>query len=66
MKEGFSDFKNKNQNLVVLNTSEEKLTELESHIKKFMKYSYTTSVRSPIDRARKVNLFDYPMVSGKL
>lgn len=61
----FNETKKKNENLVVLAITEDKLKEVEAHIKRFMKYSYSTSVRSPIDRARK-SLADLPNIIGKL
>lgn len=48
---------------VILSVTEERLLEYESHIKKFMKYSYATSVRSPIERARSTMLVDFPFMA---
>jgi len=48
---------------VELSWTEEKLLEFEGHIKKFMKYSYATSVRAPIERARKTILVDFPFMA---
>ena len=48
---------------VILGVTEERLLEYEAHIKKFMKYSYATSVRSPIERARKTILVDFPFMA---
>jgi len=61
----FNETKKKNESLVVLEISEDKLMEVEAHIKRFMRYSYGTSVRSPIDRARK-SLSELPNIIGKL
>ena len=48
---------------VLLGVTEERLLEYEDHIKKFMKYSYATSVSSPIERARKTILVDFPFMA---
>lgn len=44
-------------------TSEEKLKDLENHLKSFTKTSFAKTVDSPIDIARKSMLIDYPFMT---
>ena len=43
--------------------SEEKITELEIHINKFLKNSYAKTVQSPFGLARRSMLVDYPFIA---
>ena len=42
---------------------EEKLRNIEDHLKKFQKYLFAKSVTTPIDVARKSILVDYPFMA---
>ncbi len=48
-----------NEEILNLLISEDELKEFETHIKKFLKTSFTTNVGSLVDMARKTMLLDY-------
>ena len=51
------------RDVVKLLVPEERLRNLEDHIKKFQKYNFAKSMSDPIEKARKSLLIDYPFIA---
>ena len=51
------------EEVVELAMPEEKLKDMEDHLKRFLKDSFAKSVNSPIELARKSVLLDFPFMS---
>ena len=49
--------------VVKLLVTEERLRNLEDHIKKFQKYNFAKSMSDPIENARKSLLINYPFMA---